>query len=73
MTEKKTPPVAVKPDASHLPHECPRLLDHRGFLICHRSLIQVIHNFVILASIQLFSSHLMLFVRFNACIFIFYS
>ena len=27
----KTPPVGVKPDTSYLPHECPRLLDHRGF------------------------------------------
>ena len=35
--------MGVKPDASHLPDECPRLLDHRGFLICLRSLIQVIH------------------------------
>ena len=41
--KRKSPLVGVKPDASHLPDECPRLLDHRGFLICHRSLIQVIH------------------------------
>ena len=25
------PPVGVKPNASHLPDECPRLLDHRDF------------------------------------------
>ena len=35
MAEKETPPVGVKPDASHLLDECPRLLDHRGFPICH--------------------------------------
>ena len=35
--------MGVKPDASHLPDECPRPLDHRGFQICLRSLIQVIH------------------------------
>ena len=47
MTEKETPPVGVEPDASHLQDECPRLLDHRGFPICHRSLIQVIHILLI--------------------------
>ena len=25
------PPVGVKPNASHLPDKCPRLLDHRDF------------------------------------------
>ena len=44
MAEKgKSPLVGVEPNASHLPDKCPRLLDHRGFLICHRSLFQVIH------------------------------
>ena len=38
--------MGVKPDASHLPDECPRPLDHRGFPICHRSLVQVIHWFM---------------------------
>ena len=27
-TEKETPPVGVKPNASHLLDECPRLLGH---------------------------------------------
>ena len=27
----KSPPVGVKPNASHLLYEHPRLLDHRGF------------------------------------------
>ena len=40
---RKSPLVGVEPNASHLLDECPRLLDHRGFLICPRSLIQVIH------------------------------
>ena len=35
MAEKETPLVGVEPDASYLPDECPRLLDHRGILICH--------------------------------------
>ena len=31
-TEKgKSPPVGVEPNASHLPDEHPRPLDHRGF------------------------------------------
>ena len=46
--KRKSPPVGVKPNASHLPDECPRLLDHRGFSICHRSLIQVIHMWSLL-------------------------
>ena len=32
MTGKgKVPPVGVEPDASPLPDECPRPLDHRDF------------------------------------------
>ena len=31
----KSPLVGVEPDASCLPDECPRLLEHRGFPICH--------------------------------------
>ena len=27
----KAPPMGVEPDASHLPDEHPRPLDHRGF------------------------------------------
>ena len=41
--EGKSPPVGVEPNAFHLLDEHPRPLDHRGFLICHRSLFQVIH------------------------------
>ena len=38
--------LGVEPDTSHLPDKHPRLLNHRGFLICHRSLVQVIHLFM---------------------------
>ena len=41
--KRKSPPVGVEPNAFHSLDEHPRPLDHRGFLICHRSLIQVIH------------------------------
>ena len=43
-----SPPVGVKPNASHLPDEHPRLLDHRGFPICHISLFWVIHMWSLL-------------------------
>ena len=62
MTEKETPLVGVEPDASHLLDECPRLLDHRGYLICHRSLIQVIHVWSLNCDYQLFTRMLMLHV-----------
>ena len=56
-TEKETPPVGVKPNTSHLPDECPRPLDHRGFLICPRSLIQVIHVWSLNCDYRLFTRH----------------
>ena len=44
--KRKSPLVGVEPNASHLPDECPRPLDHRGFPISLTSLIQVIHAMV---------------------------
>ena len=46
--KRKSPLVRVEPNASCLPDKHPRLLDHRGFLICHRSLIRVIHMWSLL-------------------------
>ena len=54
-TEKVTPPVGVEPDTSHLLDECPRPLDHRGFPICPRSLIQVIHIWSLNCDYRLFT------------------
>ena len=54
-TEKETPLVGVKPNASCLPDEHPRLLDHRGFPICPRSLFQVIHVWSLNCDYQLFT------------------
>ena len=54
-TEKETPLGGVKPDTSHLPDEHPRPLDHRGFPICPRSLIQVIHVWSLNCDYRLFT------------------
>ena len=46
--KRKSPRVGVEPNASCLLDELSRLLDHRGFPICHRSLIWVIHMWSLL-------------------------
>ena len=60
--KRKSPPVRVKSDASHLLDKHPRPLDHRGFPICCRSLIQVIH--IVVTELWL----LILFTRCHLCI-----